>query len=49
MVNKLLLAIDNDGWTVFHTALQFRNLQVFQGIFNWAKENLTREEVNKFC
>jgi hypothetical protein len=29
-------------------AAYFSTLEVFQGIFNLAKENLTTEEVNKF-
>jgi hypothetical protein len=39
-VNKLFLATDNEGRTVFHEAPQLRKLEVFQGIFNLAKENL---------
>jgi hypothetical protein len=46
-VNKLFLATDNRGGTVFHAAAQFGILKKFQGIFNLAKENLTTEEVNK--
>jgi hypothetical protein len=43
----LFLATDNEGRTVFHDVAQFGELEVFQGIFNLAKENLTTEEVNK--
>jgi len=44
----LLLATDNDGRADFHMAAEFFLLEVFQGIFNWAQKNLTRQEVNKF-
>jgi endo-1,4-beta-D-glucanase Y len=43
----LLLAKDNEGRAVFHMAVRHRQLEECQEIFNWAKENLTREEVNK--
>ena len=43
----MLLATDNGGRTFFHMAAQFRELEVFQGIFNWVKENITSEEVEK--
>jgi hypothetical protein len=43
----LLLAADNDGRTVFHLAADFCELEEIWGIFNWAKNNLTTEEVNK--
>jgi hypothetical protein len=33
---------------VLHEAAQLGKLEVFQGIFSLAKENLTTEEVNKF-
>jgi DNA phosphorothioation-dependent restriction protein DptG len=46
-VNKLLLATDNAGRTVFHEATKSFNEEVYQGILNWAKKNLTKEEVNK--
>jgi hypothetical protein len=48
VVNKLFLATDNKGRTVFHVAVTSWKLEVFQGIFNLAKENQTTEEVNKF-
>jgi len=46
-VNKLLLATDNVGRRVFHVTTMFCYLEVFEGILNWAKKNITRVEVNK--
>jgi ankyrin repeat protein len=46
-INKLLIAQDNDGRTVFHEAVMYDKKEVFPGILNLAKENLTKEEVNK--
>jgi predicted RNA-binding protein (virulence factor B family) len=46
-VNKLFLATDYNGRMVFHMAADLCELEVFQRIFNRAKNNLTREEVNK--
>jgi aminoglycoside N3'-acetyltransferase len=46
-VNKLLLATDNKGRTVFHVAGNYNEQEVFQVLLNCAKENLTRKEVNK--
>jgi hypothetical protein len=46
-VNKFLLGTDSEVWTVFHVAAYFSILEVFQGIFNLAKYNLTRNEVCK--
>ena len=43
----MLLAIDNNGWTFIHLAADLRELEIFEGIFNWSKGNLTSEEVNK--
>jgi hypothetical protein len=34
-INKLFLATDNKGRTVFHAATQSGELEVFQGIFNF--------------
>jgi hypothetical protein len=34
--------------TFFHIAAKNDNLELFQGISYLAKENLTKEEVNKF-
>jgi hypothetical protein len=42
----LLLATDNNRRTVFHEAAQSFNEEIFKGILNWAKKNLTIEEVN---
>jgi hypothetical protein len=46
-VNKMLLATDNEGRTVFHVAAENWKVEVFHGIWNLAKENLTEEGVNK--
>jgi hypothetical protein len=43
----LWLATNNAGKTVFHEAGKSFNEKVFHGILNLAKENLTKEEVNK--
>jgi hypothetical protein len=45
-VNKLLLATDNKGRTVFHVAAKGNELQILQEIRKWAKEKLTEEEIN---
>jgi hypothetical protein len=42
-VNKLLLATDSKGRTVFHMAADFNKLEVQQEILKCAKENLTTE------
>jgi len=46
-VNKMLLATDNEGRTVFHLAAELSKPEKFQGILNVVNENLTTEEVNK--
>jgi endo-1,4-beta-D-glucanase Y len=33
---------------MFHWAAESSKIELFKGILNWAKENLTRKEVNKF-
>jgi endo-1,4-beta-D-glucanase Y len=43
----LLLATDNEGRTGFFVARNFYKLDLFQEILNWAKYNLTTEEVIK--
>jgi hypothetical protein len=43
----LLIAADNEGRPVFHKAANFYRKEVFQGILNLAKENVTEEEVYK--
>jgi hypothetical protein len=43
----LLLATDITGRTVFNVAVKRFSVGVFQGIFNCAEENLTKEQVNK--
>jgi hypothetical protein len=38
----LLLATDKAGSTLYHEAAKSFNEDLFQGILNWAKENLTK-------
>jgi hypothetical protein len=38
----MLLATDNNGGTVFHMAANVNGIEVFQGLFNFVKENPTR-------
>jgi aminoglycoside N3'-acetyltransferase len=45
--NKLLLATDHKGRTVFHLAEEGNALQILQEIMKWTKEKLTTEEINK--
>jgi hypothetical protein len=45
-VNKLLLATDKNRRTVFRVAATFSELELFHGVFDCAKLNPTREEVN---
>jgi aminoglycoside N3'-acetyltransferase len=46
-VNKFLLGTNYEGRTIVHVAAEVSELNVFQGILNLAKENLTTEEVIK--
>jgi len=46
-VNKLLLATDNKGRTVFQLTAELSKPEKFQGTLNLVNENLTTEEVNK--
>ena len=43
----MFVATDNGGRTVFHEAACSEKIGIFQEILKCAKENLTREEVNK--
>jgi hypothetical protein len=43
----LFLASDNERRTVFHAAAKSCELEVIRGIFIWAIQYLTTEEVNK--
>jgi PhoPQ-activated pathogenicity-related protein len=45
-VNKLLVATNKAGWTVFLCAITFSRVEVLQGILNSAKENMTKDELN---
>jgi hypothetical protein len=47
-VNKMFLATDNEGMTVFHVAAVWSKQEVLKEIFNLAKENLTTEEKTDF-
>jgi len=42
----LLLSTDNEGKTAWHWAAGEGNLDVAQKVWEWANENLTREEIN---
>jgi len=42
-VNKMLLATDNKGRTVFHMAGRWYEPEKFQGILNLVKENQSTE------
>ena len=45
----MLLATDINGNTVWHLSVYSRELGVLQNIWEWAKENLTKEErINNF-
>jgi ankyrin repeat protein len=46
-LNKLFLATDNEGITVFNLAILFNSIELFHGTLNFVKENLTTEELNK--
>jgi endo-1,4-beta-D-glucanase Y len=43
--NKLLLAADKRGNTVWHVAAERGNLAVIEKLWEWAEENLTKEEI----
>jgi hypothetical protein len=46
--NKILLATDNGGRTVFHTAVKTTGkLEILQKVWDWANEKLTTEEIKK--
>jgi hypothetical protein len=38
ITNKLLLATDDIGWTVWHVATKKGNIQILEEILDWAKE-----------
>jgi len=44
--NKLLLATDNEGKTVWQLAAGRGNIELLQKLWECAKENLTTEEIN---
>jgi hypothetical protein len=46
MNNKLLLATDNMGKTAWHVAAENGQLDLLHIIWEWAKENLTTDEMN---
>lgn len=45
--NKLMLNHTDMGDTVLHTAAECGNVELLQKLWEWAKERLTTEEVNK--
>ena len=42
----MLLGTDTEGRTAWHTAAKRGNSEILQKIWDWAKENLTKEEIN---
>ena len=42
----MLLGTDKDGKTAMHYAATWGNSDILQKLWEWAKENLTREEIN---
>ena len=45
----MLFGTDNEGWTVWYWAAERGHLESLKKLWDWAKENLTREEIyNKF-
>jgi len=45
-INKLLLATDKKGSTVWHVAAKKGTPEILQKVREWAKEKLTTEEIN---
>jgi hypothetical protein len=43
--NKLLLATDDIGWTVWQVATKKGNIQILEEILDWAKQQLTTVEI----
>ena len=44
--NKLLLATDIEGKTVWHWAARWGYTEALQKLWEYAKENLTKDEIN---
>jgi uncharacterized protein YeeX (DUF496 family) len=44
--NKILLATDDQGRTVFHAAAECGRLEVLRKLWEWAKKKLTAEMIN---
>ena len=44
----MLLATDNDEKTAWQLAAMRGKLELLQNLWEWAKEKLTTEEINKF-
>ena len=42
----MLLGIDKFGTTAWHIAAERGNSEILQKLWEWAKENLTTEEIN---
>jgi len=42
----LLLGTDKEGRTAWHYAAKFGNSNILQKVWEWAKESLTKEEIN---
>jgi len=45
--NKLLLATNSWGSTVWHMAATCGIPEIFENVWDWAKEQLMTEEINK--
>ena len=46
--NKFLLGTDKDGKTAWQSAVDWRNSEILQEVWEWAKEKATRREKQKF-
>jgi len=47
VINKILLCTKSQGCTAWHMAANHSKLEILQEIWEWAKENLTKEEIKK--
>ena len=42
----MLLGTNKNGTTAWHYAAKWGNSEILQNVWEWAKENLTKEEIN---
>jgi len=42
----LLLGTDKNGMTAWHYAFLWANSEIIQKVWEWAKENITKEEIS---